>query len=112
VVSVRVVGAARSRSLNARYRHKDQPTNVLSFSGPGLSPDGWHHLGELVICAPVVAREARMQDKIPEAHWAHMTVHGVLHLLGFDHEGDAEAGKMAAREIQILDRLGFSDPYV
>jgi probable rRNA maturation factor len=111
VLSVRVVGAARSRSLNARYRHKDKPTNVLSFSGPGLSPDGHHYLGELVICAPVVAREAVAHGKSPESHWAHMTIHGVLHLLGFDHERHAEARKMAAREIQILDRLGFSDPY-
>jgi probable rRNA maturation factor len=110
-VSIRIVGAARSRSLNARYRRKDRPTNVLSFGGAGMSPQGLHYLGELVICAPVVAREARLQGKTPEAHWAHMTVHGVLHLLGFDHEHDAEARKMATREIQILDRLGFSDPY-
>ena len=112
VLSVRVVGAARSRSLNAQYRNKDRPTNVLSFSGAGLSPDGLNYLGELVICAPVVAREAIMQGKSSESHWAHITVHGVLHLLGFDHERHAEAEKMAAREIQILDRLGFSDPYV
>jgi probable rRNA maturation factor len=112
VLSVRVVGAARSRSLNAQYRNKDRPTNVLSFSGAGLSPDGLNDLGELVICAPVVAREAIMQGKSLESHWAHITVHGVLHLLGFDHERHAEAEKMAAREIQILDRLGFSDPYV
>jgi probable rRNA maturation factor len=65
-----------------------------------------------VICAPVVAREARAQGKTPQAHWAHMTIHGVLHLLGFDHEAGAEAARMAAREIQILDRLGFSNPYV
>ncbi|HWJ33703.1 MAG TPA: rRNA maturation RNase YbeY [Steroidobacteraceae bacterium] len=112
VLSVRVVGAARSRSLNARYRRKDKPTNVLSFRGAGLSPDGLNYLGELVICAPVVAREAALQGKSPESHWAHMTIHGVLHLLGFDHERDAEAKKMAAREIQILDRLGFLNPYV
>jgi probable rRNA maturation factor len=111
VLSVRVVGTARSRSLNARYRRKDKPTNVLSFSGPGRGPDGFRYLGELVICAPVVAREAILQGKSPESHWAHMTVHGVLHLLGFDHEREAEARKMAATEIQILDRLGFSDPY-
>jgi probable rRNA maturation factor len=111
VLSVRVVGAARSRSLNARYRHKDKPTNVLSFGGPGQDPDGVCHLGELVICAPVVAREALLQGKSRESHWAHMTVHGVLHLLGFDHEVRAEARKMESRELQILDRLGFSDPY-
>jgi probable rRNA maturation factor len=111
-LSVRVVGAARSRSLNAYYRRRDRPTNVLSFRGAGISPDGLHCWGELVICAPVVAREARVQGKSPESHWAHMTVHGVLHLLGFDHERPAEARKMAAKEVQILDRLGFPDPYV
>jgi probable rRNA maturation factor len=111
VLSVRVVGAARSRSLNARYRRKDKPTNVLSFGGAGMSPDGLNYLGELVICAPVVAHEAKTCGKSPESHWAHMTVHGVLHLLGFDHERSAEARKMAAKEVQILDRLGFSDPY-
>jgi probable rRNA maturation factor len=111
VLSVRVVGLARSRRLNARYRRKDRPTNVLSFAGPGPTPDGRYFLGELVICAPVVAHEALAQGKTLESHWAHMTVHGVLHLLGFDHEARREAAKMAAREIQILDRLGFSDPY-
>ncbi len=110
-LSVRIVGEARSRALNARYRRKDRPTNVLSFAGAGRLPDGRTFLGELVICAPVVAREARLQGKTPPAHWAHMTVHGVLHLLGFDHERSTEARKMAAREIQILDRLGFSNPY-
>jgi probable rRNA maturation factor len=111
VLSVRIVGQARSRSLNRRYRRKDKPTNVLSFAGAGTLPDGRHSLGELVICAPLVAHEARDQDKTLRAHWAHLTIHGVLHLLGFDHERAAQARKMAAREIQILDRLGFSDPY-
>ncbi|GAC1303828.1 MAG: rRNA maturation RNase YbeY [Steroidobacteraceae bacterium] len=111
VLSIRVVGRARSRSLNERYRHKDHPTNVLSFRGAGRAPDGRHFLGELVICAPVVAREALACRRSLESHWAHMTVHGVLHLLGFDHEARAQAAKMAAREVQILDRLGFSDPY-
>jgi probable rRNA maturation factor len=111
-LSIRVVGEVQSRRLNAQYRGKDRPTNVLSFQGVGPCPDGRNHLGELVICAAVVAREARVQRKTASAHWAHMTVHGVLHLLGFDHELDAEAAKMAGREIQILDRLGFSDPYI
>jgi probable rRNA maturation factor len=110
-LSIRVVGMARSRSLNARYRSLDRPTNVLSFAGAGSAPDGRFFLGELVICAPLLAREARVQHKTLEAHWAHITIHGVLHLLGFDHERRAEAGKMASREIQILDRLGISDPY-
>ena len=112
VLSIRVVGDRRSRSLNARYRSLDRPTNVLSFAGAGSAPDGRIFLGELVICAPLVAREARAQNKTLEAHWAHMTIHGVLHLLGFDHVRRAEAGKMASREIQILDRLGISDPYL
>ncbi|MFI4889999.1 MAG: rRNA maturation RNase YbeY [Steroidobacterales bacterium] len=110
-LSICVVGAARSRSLNARYRGKPRPTNVLSFAGAGVGPDGRNDLGELVICAPVVAREAREQGKSRESHWAHMTVHGVLHLLGYDHEHRAEARKMAAVEVQLLDRMGFSDPY-
>lgn len=110
-LSIRIVGIARSRGLNARYRRKDKPTNVLSFAGAGLAPDGTRLLGELVICAPVVASEARAQQKSLAAHWAHMTVHGVLHLQGFDHENASDAKKMEAREIQILDRLGFSDPY-
>jgi probable rRNA maturation factor len=111
VLSVCIVGRTRSRSLNARYRHKDRPTNVLSFAGAGAAPDGRIFLGEVVICAPVVAHEAHTQGKALAAHWAHMLVHGVLHLLGFDHERTSEARKMAVREIQILDRLGFSDPY-
>jgi len=111
VLSVRVVGNAGSRRLNAHYRHKDAPTNVLSFAGAGGAPDGRYFLGELVICAPVVAREAHTQSKTIKAHWAHMTIHGVLHLLGFDHERAGEAAKMTLRETQILDRLGFSNPY-
>jgi probable rRNA maturation factor len=111
VVSIRIVGAARSQSLNVRYRGKDRATNVLSFAGPGASADGRVWLGELVICAPVVAREARAQGKLPAAHWAHMTVHGLLHLQGFDHARRQEAKKMAGIEVQVLDKLGFSDPY-
>jgi probable rRNA maturation factor len=109
-LSIRVVGKARSRSLNARYRHKDRPTNVLSFAGAGnraRRPKFPGRTGDLR--AGRGAREARQQAN-PEAHWAHMTVHGVLHLLGLTTS--ARGGrKMAAREIQILDRLGFSDPY-
>jgi probable rRNA maturation factor len=111
-MSVRVVGATRSRSLNARYRNKDRATNVLSFGGAGRMPDGSTDLGELVMCAPLVAREASAQAKSAAAHWAHLTVHGALHLLGFDHERPGQARKMEAMEIQILDRLGFSNPYV
>jgi probable rRNA maturation factor len=85
---------------------------VLSFAGPGGLPDRNWLLGELVLCAPVIAAEARLQGKRLEAHWAHLTVHGVLHLLGFDHEGAVQAAEMESKEVQILDRIGFSDPYV
>jgi probable rRNA maturation factor len=111
VLSVRVVGERASRNLNTRYRHKNKPTNVLSFAGSGPAPDGRNFLGELVICAAVVASEAAEQGKSLRAHWAHMMVHGILHLRGFDHELAAEAAKMESAEVQILDRLGFSDPY-
>ncbi|MDE2304387.1 MAG: rRNA maturation RNase YbeY [Gammaproteobacteria bacterium] len=110
-LSIRIVGATTSRRLNERYRGKPRPTNVLSFAGPGLLPDGGFGLGELVLCAPVIEREARAGSRAPLAHWAHLTVHGVLHLRGYDHERDDEARRMMFLERQILDRLGFSDPY-
>jgi probable rRNA maturation factor len=105
-LTVRIVGAAESRRLNRRYRGKDKPTNVLSFpaDAPGM-------LGDLVICAPVVAREARGQGKPAAAHWAHMVVHGVLHLLGFDHIRPDDARVMEGRERAILARLSYPDPY-
>ena len=106
-LTVRIVGSRESRALNRRFRGKDKPTNVLSFpyGGPGV-------LGDLVICAPVVNREAREQGKSPAAHWAHMVVHGVLHLRGFDHIRNAEARVMESRERAILARLSFPDPYL
>lgn len=104
-LTIRIVADAESRALNHHYRGKDKPTNVLSFQGgPGV-------LGDLVICADVVAREAREQGKTARAHWAHMVVHGCLHLQGYDHEQDAEARRMEAREIRILKTLGFENPY-
>ncbi|BBL72697.1 rRNA maturation RNase YbeY [Methylogaea oryzae] len=108
---IRVVDETESAELNGEYRGKDYPTNVLSF--PFEAPPGvpCSHIGDLVICAPVVEREAAEQDKPAEAHWAHMTVHGVLHLLGYDHMDDAEAEVMEAEEIRILQSLGYSDPY-
>ena len=119
-ISIRIVGAAESRRLNRAWRGKDKPTNVLSFpsglngasygSGAG-DADSPYPLGDLVICAPVVAREAREQSKIPQAHWAHMVVHGVLHLLGYDHEVDKDADIMEAREITLLANLGYLNPY-
>ena len=105
-VTVRIVGPRESRSLNLRYRKKDKPTNVLSFpyDDPGV-------LGDVVICAAVVNREAREQGKRPAAHWAHMVVHGVLHLRGFDHIRPEDAKVMEGRERAILARLSFPDPY-
>ncbi len=110
-LSVRVVGDAASRTLNGRYRGKDRPTNVLSFDGAGPLPDGRHDLGELVLCAPLIAREARAQGKRLDAHWAHLVVHGVLHLLGFDHERPGQARRMEGLEVQILENMGISNPY-
>ncbi len=105
LATIRVVGAAESRKLNRTWRGKDKPTNVLSFTSE-------HDVGDLAICAPVVAREAREQGKQPAAHWAHMVVHGVLHLLGYDHENDRDAARMEARETKILAQLGMPNPYV
>ncbi len=110
-LSIRVVGARRSRRLNLHYRNKDRPTNILSFAGIGVLPNGRCSLGELVICAPVVDKEAKAAGLAARAHWAHMIVHGVLHLRGFDHEKALEARKMTQMEVQILDQLEFSDPY-
>lgn len=111
LLSIRIVGDAASRRLNERYRRKSRPTNVLSFAGAGALPDGRQDLGELVICAPVMAREAARAGMARDAHWAHITVHGVLHLLGYDHVVDAEARRMQRRETQILGLLGISNPY-
>jgi len=110
-IGIRIVGAAESRTLNRRYRGKDKPTNVLSFpfdAPPGARSDV---LGDLVICAPVVRREARTEHKDEQAHWAHMVVHGILHLRGYDHGKPRDAVDMEAREVRILRRLGFQNPY-
>jgi len=108
---VRIVDREESRQLNREYRGKDRPTNVLSF--PFEAPDVVESdlLGDLVICAPLVEEEAREQQKPLEAHWAHLLVHGVLHLLGFDHINEEEAEMMEGLEVEILATLGFSDPY-
>lgn len=133
-LTIRVVGAAESRVLNRNWRGQDKPTNVLSFPAQDLEPGALGSgrkrtvradtlaqapysmhaplmLGDLAICAPVVAREAREQGKTAQAHWAHMVVHGVLHLLGYDHENDRDANVMEAREVAILKRFGYSNPY-
>lgn len=114
-LSVRVIDETESARLNRKYRRKNHPTNVLSFSG--ALPDHvlqalpCRPLGDLAICARVVARQATEQGKPLMAHWAHMTVHGVLHLLGFDHEDADEAGIMEGLEVNIMQQLGYPDPY-
>lgn len=110
-VTVRFVTPMESQQLNREYRQKDKPTNVLSF--PFDAPDGIELdlLGDLVICAEVVAEEAAQQQKPVEHHWAHMIVHGTLHLLGFDHIDDKDAEQMEALEVKILSQLGIDDPY-
>lgn len=114
-IGVSVVGPAESRRLNARFRGKDKPTNVLSFPVPDLPAPARKHeprpLGDLVICPQVLRTEAREQKKSLRAHWAHLVVHGALHLIGYDHIEDTDAGRMERREIAVLRRLGFSNPY-
>ena len=110
-LGIRVVGSAESRALNLQYRGKRAPTNVLSFPMPADAGRSHGMIGDIVVCAPLVAREAREQGKALRAHWAHMVIHGTLHLLGFDHERRADARRMEGRERKLLARLGFSDPY-
>ncbi|HEU0225234.1 MAG TPA: rRNA maturation RNase YbeY [Steroidobacteraceae bacterium] len=104
-LGIRVVGSRESRALNQRWRGRAKPANVLSFPGDG------RQIGDIVVCAPVVAREARAQGKTLAAHWAHMVMHGTLHLLGYDHVRAADAKRMERRERTLLARLGFADPY-
>jgi len=106
-VTVRIVGGNEARALNHHFRGKNRPTNVLTFvmrKRPRLE-------GDLALCAPVIAREARAQRKSTAAHYAHLVVHGVLHLQGYDHERERQARVMERREAQIVTRLGFPDPY-
>ena len=106
-ITIRVVGRAEGRALNRSYRGKDYATNVLTFVFRERAP----YEGDLAICAPVVAREAREQGKSLTAHYAHLTVHGVLHLQGYDHENDADATRMEAREAKIVTGFGYPHPY-
>ncbi|MDZ4019835.1 rRNA maturation RNase YbeY [Pseudomonas sichuanensis] len=111
-MTIRLVDEAEGRELNHTYRHKDYATNVLSF--PADVPDDLLDiplLGDLVICVAVVEREAQEQGKSPEAHWAHLVIHGCLHLLGYDHIDDDEAEEMEALERELLAELGHPDPY-
>ncbi|HET6912515.1 MAG TPA: rRNA maturation RNase YbeY [Rhodanobacteraceae bacterium] len=110
-LSIRIVGTREGRALNHRYRDRDYATNVLSFQVELPSGVQSPLLGDLVICANVVAREAREQGKSVRDHYAHLAIHGVLHLLGFDHQDDREATKMELLETRVLAGLGIADPY-
>jgi probable rRNA maturation factor len=115
-ITVRIVDAEEGRALNRDFRGRDYATNVLSFPFPELPPEamaelGGPYIGDLAICAEVVTREAGEQGKPVDAHWAHLIVHGVLHLAGYDHQTDDEARRMETRECAILADLGFPDPY-
>ncbi|MDY6978967.1 MAG: rRNA maturation RNase YbeY [Pseudomonadota bacterium] len=110
-LTVRIVDEAESAELNGQYRHKSGPTNVLSFPFECPPEVELDLLGDLVICAPVVQREAQEQHKEEQAHWAHMVVHGTLHLLGYDHLQQDEAEAMESREISIMEELGYTNPY-
>ena len=110
-LTIRIVDEAEGRELNRRWRQRDYATNVLSFAAEGLAEIAPEILGDIVICAPVVNTEATAQGKPRAAHWSHLTVHGVLHLLGFDHEDEPSAAVMEEHERVILARLGFADPY-
>lgn len=108
---VRVVDADESQALNGRYRGIDAPTNVLSFPAGASQPSEAGLLGDIVVCAPIVEAEAALQAKTPTEHFAHMVVHGVLHLRGHDHEAEAQAQAMEKLETAILNELGMADPH-
>jgi probable rRNA maturation factor len=108
---VRIVDEAEITALNRQYRGKDGPTNVLSFPYQGFAGVPSDLLGDVVICAPVVAAEAAVQGKPLDAHWAHLVIHGVLHLLGYDHHHEADAARMERRESVLLTGLDYPDPW-
>ena len=111
VVSLQVVGSDEMQILNKDYRGKDKPTNVLSFPMELPEEVGINILGDLALCDEVIESEAKQQAKSAEAHWAHMIVHGMLHLQGYDHIEDNEAETMEKKEIEIMEKLGFVNPY-
>lgn len=110
-VVIRIVDEEESRQLNRDYRGRDKPTNVLSFPFEAPPEVAMEHLGDLVICAPVVAEEAARQGKPLQHHWAHMVVHGMLHLQGYDHQNQEEAEQMESLEQKLLEDMGIPDPY-
>ncbi len=99
------------QDLNHRYRHQNKPTNVLSFPNPLAQTLGLTALGDIAICQPLVLEEAQAQNKSPQAHWAHLVIHGTLHLLGYDHTTPTEAELMENLEVELLSSLGFPNPY-
>lgn len=112
-ITLRIVAIDEMTAFNETYRHKKGPTNVLSFpfEAPEIVKLATDPLGDIVICADVINREAKEQGKTARSHWAHMIVHGILHLLGFDHENDRDAKKMESLEIELMKGMGFKDPY-
>jgi len=110
-LSVRIVDAEEGQALNEQFRGSTGATNVLSFPFENESPESLPLIGDIVICAPVVAKEAREQNKALNAHWAHMMIHGVLHLLGYDHQNENDANLMESLETEIMQGLGFPPPY-
>lgn len=112
IVSVQIVSADEMRELNKSWRGHDMATNVLSFTMPSPDVIDVKILGDLALCAAVIKAEAMQQHKAGDAHWAHMLVHGMLHLQGYDHIDDSQAGQMEALEILILSQLGYSNPYL
>jgi len=110
-ITLRVVEAKESQALNKEWRKKDTATNVLSFPVGEVIEQLPNLLGDIVICAPIVEQEAKEQEKSIEAHWAHLIIHGILHLQGYDHESDEEANKMESKEIKILKKSGYANPY-
>ncbi|MFP4334883.1 MAG: rRNA maturation RNase YbeY [Wenzhouxiangella sp.] len=111
MVHLRIVDLAEGWALNRQWRGKDAATNVLSFPADMPPINGARVLGDVVLCAPVIAREAAEQGKPLEAHWAHLVTHGLLHLLGHDHIKAEQAAVMEAREVELLNALGYSNPY-
>lgn len=111
-VAMLIVDEDEIQSLNHSYRNKNQTTNVLSFNADLAAIDGVKHLGDLVLCAGIIKREAKEQQKSLESHWAHMTIHGMLHLQNYDHVSDTDAEAMEEIEIALLASLGFTNPYL